>query len=112
MARSMWVANALDGTVTQLDLDGNVINDAKVGNEPNAITFDGESVWTANMTETTATRVGDSPASNVNVEIGIAPRAATFDGERVWIASYVQDTLTVIERDGSVFGVFPSGRAP
>ena len=55
---SGWVANALGGTLTKLNRESEQLGVFSVGEEPNAMVFDGEFNWTTNRNEASVNKVG------------------------------------------------------
>ena len=55
---SGWVANALGGTLTKLNRESEQLGVFPVGEEPNAMVFDGEFNWTTNRNEASVNKVG------------------------------------------------------
>jgi YVTN family beta-propeller protein len=84
--RSVWVANALDGTVKSIDpATSAVITTIPVGSTPTAIATAGDSVWVASGGDGTVVRIDErSTKVTANVEIGGSPRALAVGGGKVW----------------------------
>ena len=73
-ARSAWVANSLDGTVTRIDPETNsVVAVTAVGNGPTAVAADPHGVWVNNQFDGTLVRL-DPRTNHVARRISVGNR--------------------------------------
>jgi len=84
---AVWVANTLDGTVSQIDPATNQVRSTvTVGASPNAIAASDDAVWVANEADPTIVRL-DPRTGNVvqTVRTGARPTGLTLAGS-LWVA--------------------------
>jgi ABC-type transport system substrate-binding protein/DNA-binding SARP family transcriptional activator/DNA-binding beta-propeller fold protein YncE len=111
----VWVANELDGTVSEVNpRAGTVVATIQVGNGPEAIGFGFGSVWVANVTDSTLSRIG--PASGhviATIPLGSAPADLAVGDRGIWVTS--ADTGRLLLTDpgrNRVSNAFPIGGLP
>jgi YVTN family beta-propeller protein len=101
----VWVANELDGTVSEINPDaGQQVATIPVGIGPNAITFGYGSVWVANVTDDTLSRI-DAASGNViaTIPLGSAPDGVAAGAGAVWVIS---------QQVGELAGIDPADNRP
>jgi YVTN family beta-propeller protein len=102
---SVWVTNALDDTVTQIDPKTNrPVATIRVGQRPQGMAVTNGAVWVANGGDATVTRI-DARTGRVRatVPVGRGARAIAYGHGSLWVAN---------ELDGSVTRINPrTGRA-
>jgi YVTN family beta-propeller protein len=84
-ARSIWVANSGNGTVSRIG-PGTVVT-IKVGREPVAVAFAGNALWVANAGDRTLSRV--DPRTNAvvaTVKLSNTPVGLALGDARLWVA--------------------------
>jgi YVTN family beta-propeller protein len=96
---SVWIANAGDDTVSQVDpASHSVIDTIDVGRSPTGVAVGAGSVWVANSGERSVTRINAATRRVVDtIEVGNAPRAIAFGGGAVWVANAGDGTVTRID---------------
>jgi YVTN family beta-propeller protein len=85
---SVWVANALDGTVSRLDRDSDQVVTIDVDGEPTGLAFGGGSLWVTNGEARSVAQV--DPGSNRILqrrEVGNAPRGVAVGFGALWVVS-------------------------
>jgi YVTN family beta-propeller protein len=84
-----------------------------VGNNPNALAFDGAHVWVTNRTDNSVSKVRTFDGTLVaTYPAGSQPIGIAFDGAHVWVAN-TSDTVTKLRAsDGVNLGTFPVGSGP
>jgi ABC-type transport system substrate-binding protein len=103
---SIWVANGLDGTVTQIDprTDTVVAPAIRVGNGPTGIAAGDGYVWIANSDDSTVSRINlttGRPSGTFAVDGGVD--AIAVGNGSVWVTSSTAGTVTRIDaRTGNV----------
>ena len=103
-AGSVWVANALSGTVTRIERDPDPDRTVPidVGGEPTALAFDGRSLWVANGDQRTVAQV--DPGSNRVVQrlpVGNASRGVAAGFGALWVTSAVDSAVRRIDLGSS-----------
>jgi YVTN family beta-propeller protein len=114
-ARSVWVANTGDGTVSRIDpRHDRVIQTIKVGASPNAITVTGDDVWVTNAGAGTVSRVNALTNTEADViHVGNLPTAIASGPAGVWVANGGDDTIQRIDPVTGETGVpIPVGGNP
>ena len=99
----MWVANALDGTVSRIDPRTNtVVQKIRVGGAPVGVALGPGSVWIASRDDESISRLDPrTGARSAPVPVGPAPRALAVGSNSVWVAD---------EKRGVVMRVDPAQR--
>jgi ABC-type transport system substrate-binding protein/DNA-binding beta-propeller fold protein YncE len=95
---SVWVANALDGTVSRIDRERDRIVQIDVGGEPTALAFARGSLWVANGESRSVAQV--DPASNrvvQRLEVGNASRGIAAGFGALWVTSAIDGTVRRID---------------
>jgi hypothetical protein len=96
-AGSVWVANRLDGTVSQIDR-GRRITTIAVGGEPTGLAFGGGALWVADGQGRTVARI--APRSNTvvgRIPAGNAAGAVAAGYGALWVASAVDARVVRID---------------
>jgi serine/threonine-protein kinase len=112
-AGRLWVASALNMTLTQLERDGQPVNTLRLPSVPSALLLAGEHLWTANAFGNSVTKLSREPAVIETYPVGQAPVALAFDGATLWVAN--QDDSTLVQLDpasGAVLKTHPAGGQP
>jgi YVTN family beta-propeller protein len=97
-AGSLWVAYAVDGTVSRIDRRTSNIHTIPVGASPTAVAFADGFAWVANNQDRTVSRI--AAASNRVVQmisVGNGPRAIAVGAGAVWVANGVDGTVSQID---------------
>jgi peptide/nickel transport system substrate-binding protein len=97
---SVWVANALDGTVSRIDPEHHEIVPIDVGGEPTALAFGAGSLWVANGESRTVAQI--DPGSNRVVhqlEVGNVSRGVAAGFGAVWVTSAFDSVVRRIDLD-------------
>ena len=111
----IWVANELDGTVSEVNpRAGTVVATIQVGNGPDAIGFGFGSVWVANVTDSTLSRI--APASGhvtAAIPLGSSPSGLAVGDRGIWVTSADTGRLLLIDAGRNrVSDAFPIGGSP
>jgi peptide/nickel transport system substrate-binding protein len=111
----VWVANQLDGTVSEVNpAAGTVVATIDVGNGPVAIASGYGSVWVTNVTDNALSRI-DPGSGHVltTIPLGSAP-VGLASGERgIWVAGADPGQLVLVDpRANRVSRVVPIGSSP
>jgi DNA-binding SARP family transcriptional activator/ABC-type transport system substrate-binding protein len=111
---SVWVASALDGTVSRIDRDRGSIVQIEIGGEPTALAFGAGSLWVANGESRTVAQVDPGTNRVVNrLEVGNASRGIAAGFGAVWVTSAIDGALRRIDlADGRVSGPISVGANP
>jgi hypothetical protein len=111
---NIWVPNAGDSTVTELDLIGIQIRTIPVGTGPGAIAFDGSNMWVSNFTSNNVTKIRVSDGMVVGTyTVGTAPGGIAFDGNNMWIANSGSNSITELRAsDGTTLATIAVGNTP
>jgi YVTN family beta-propeller protein len=111
----VWVANELDGTVSEVNpAAGRQVAAIRVGIGPSAIAFGYGSVWVADMTGDTLSRIdaatGDVVAA---IPLGSAPTSVAVGAGAVWVTSEeTGELLRVDPADNRSSQAIPIGQSP
>jgi YVTN family beta-propeller protein len=112
---SVWVVNALDDTVTQVDPNTNrPVATIRVGERPQAILATNVTVWVANAGDATVTRI-DARTGRVRatVPVGRGARAIAYGHGSLWVANELDGSVTRINpRTGRAVETIPVGARP
>jgi YVTN family beta-propeller protein len=95
---SVWVANALDGTISRIPPKRDQVVAIDVGGAPHALAFGAGSLWVADGDARSVAQI--DPGTNKvqqRVDVGNAPSAVAFAGGALWVASGVDGALDRIE---------------
>lgn len=101
-AGSVWIADALDGTVSRLEPERDRVVTIPVGPDAVALAFGGGALWVAERGDRTVAQV--SPSSNKvvrRIEIANAPSALAVGFGSVWVGSAVDQTVSQIDAGGT-----------
>lgn len=98
---SLWVANALDGTVTRLERDRTRATTIDVGANPTALATGAGSVWVANGEGRTVSQI-DTVSNKVVQRIGVAgqPMSVAVGAGAVWVAMPLEGEIARIDLTG------------
>jgi ABC-type transport system substrate-binding protein/DNA-binding SARP family transcriptional activator len=97
-AGSVWVANALDGTVTRIDEDRDQATTIPVGTRPVGLAFGAGSLWVVTGDERRIAQV--DPASNRvvrRIDVGGRPSAIAAGFGSLWVAEPREGAVTRID---------------
>jgi YVTN family beta-propeller protein len=97
---SVWVANALDGTVSRIDRGRDQIVTIPVGGRPTALAFGAGSLWVADGDSRSVMQV--DPGTNAvvqRIEVANIPRGVAVAGGALWVASGVDGAVHRIDLD-------------
>jgi ABC-type transport system substrate-binding protein len=111
----VWVANQLDGTVSEVNpAAGIVVATIGVGNGPVAVASGYGSVWVANVTDGTLSRIDPGSGRPVaTVRLGSAPAGLAAGAGGIWVISADTGGLALVDpRTNSVSRSVPVGSAP
>ena len=112
----VWVVNAGDGTVTELDAStGSEIDTSPVAvNGPQGISSDGTHVWVLDSSDNTVSELDASTGSVIQtITVGSLPDGVSSDGTHVWVANYIGGTLSELSAStGSVIQTITVGTKP
>jgi DNA-binding beta-propeller fold protein YncE len=79
---SLWVANAIAGTVTQVDPGGAILADIEVGEGPAGLAFDGTTLWVVNREGGALVQIDPARAAiEASSPLDGEPVAIAYDGE-------------------------------
>jgi YVTN family beta-propeller protein len=95
---SIWVANALDGTISRIPHKRNQVVAIDVGGAPHGLAFGAGSLWVADGDARSVAQI--DPGTNKvqqRIDVGNAPSAVAFAGGALWVASGVDGVLNRIE---------------
>jgi ABC-type transport system substrate-binding protein/DNA-binding SARP family transcriptional activator len=111
----IWVANELDGTVSEVNPgSGTSVATIPVGIGPSAIASGFESVWVADVTSDSLSRI-DAISGDVveTISLGSAPDAIAVGGGGVWVTSReTGELLRVDPADNRISQHFAVGQSP
>ena len=111
----VWVANELDGTVSEVNPgSGTQVAAIPAGIGPDAIASGYGSVWVANVTSDTVSRIDAATGDVVStISLGSAPTAIAVGDGAVWVTS--QDTGELLRIDPTanrISQAIPVGQSP
>jgi hypothetical protein len=88
-----------------------VKQDYPVGNQPQAVAFDGSHIWVVSPGANSVTKLNPdgSVAGTFSVD---SPAGIARDGTHMWVTSYSDNTVTELNLDGTAVGTFPAGEGP
>lgn len=110
---SMWVTNQGSNVVSRLRLDGTLMGEYSVGDEPIGITYDGARIWVANGGDGTVTRMmAADPAISTTITVGGAPNGLCFDGRYVWATNRASNNVVRLDAVTGVTNTFTVGASP
>ncbi len=96
---SVWVADALEGTVRRIDPKRRrTVAAIKVGSEPYGVVFAAGSVWVTNADDDTVSRI--DPRTNrftATIRVGRNPYGIAVHGRSLWIANLGEGTVSQID---------------
>ena len=106
---NIYVANYSDGTVSELDSDGNLVNTLQVGGTPFNLAWDGKRLWVADLGADGQTGqtvfVFDATGKKVaSYKVGLEPFSLSYDKDnnRMWIALYGENKVLAVDMNGKV----------
>jgi YVTN family beta-propeller protein len=95
---SIWVANALDGTVSRIDREHDQVVTIDVGGEPTALAFGAGSLWVANGESRSVAQVDPGSNRGVNqLPVGNASRGIAAGFGALWVTSAIDGTVRRID---------------
>jgi len=110
---SIWVTNRGSDLVSHLRLDGTLLGEYPVGNEPIGITYDGARIWVANDGDGTVTRMmAANPAISTTIAVGGSPNGLCFDGRYVWVTNRAGNNVVRVDATTGVTNSVTVGASP
>jgi YVTN family beta-propeller protein len=114
-AGEIWVANQLDGTVSEVNpTAGAVVATIGVGNGPDAVASGYHSVWVANVTDGTLSRI--DPGSGrvlATISLGGTPAGLAAGDRGIWVTRPDTGQLLLVDpRANRISRVFQVGGSP
>jgi YVTN family beta-propeller protein len=97
-AGSIWIANALDGTVSRVEQRGSQVTTLDVGSAPTGLAFGAGSLWVATAQSRSVSQI-DPRTNRVlrTIEVGNTPDGVTVGFGAVWVASTVDGEVVQID---------------
>ncbi len=97
----VWVANELDGTVSEVNPGaGRQVAVIPAGIGPDAIAFGYGSVWVANVTSDTLSRINATGAVAATISLGSSPASIAVGDGAVWVTSRETGELLRVDPSG------------
>lgn len=84
----LWAADSSNDVVYKMDVSTYTSSSITVGDNPQALVYDGQSLWVANYGGDSLTRINVADSSTTSYSVssaGTGPQALTFDGANIWI---------------------------
>jgi YVTN family beta-propeller protein len=93
----VWIANAGEGKVSEIEASsGTVIRTIPVG-EPIGVSSDGTHVWVTNNSRDTVSEIEASSGTVIRkIPVGSHAGAVSSDGTHVWVANFDDETISEI----------------
>ncbi len=117
--RSVWIANAGDGTVARIDqISGKLVKTIQYADHSNVagpITNTNDHVWVANTQDGTVTRINaaNGDLEGAPISVGGHPNAITAARGDLWVLRSDNDTVARIDAgSGSLVGTIHVGKVP
>jgi YVTN family beta-propeller protein len=109
-----WVADATDGTVTQIDSTGAVSAVIPVGPGASGIAVGGGAIWVADTLDDRLVRIDPTiPAVRTTIAVGIRPRGVAWGDGAIWVANSGDGTVSRVDpRTDRVIATIPVGQSP
>ena len=99
-AGSVWVANRLDGTVSRIDRDEEIVT-IDVEGGPTGLAFGAGSLWVADGQGRTVAQLDpDTNKVEDRIEVGNAAHAVAAGFDALWVASAADATVVRIDLEG------------
>ena len=111
----VWVANAFDNTVSEVNpRTWTIVGTIDVGNGPTAIAYGYGSVWVANVIDSTLSKIDPSRGVvTATVPLGSQPTEVTSGAGGVWVACEQTGRLLLVNpRRDRVSRTFSAGASP
>jgi YVTN family beta-propeller protein len=111
-AGSVWVSNALNGTVSRIEPETYDLRTIDVGGRPAGLAFGAGSLWVANSEARAVAQVDPKSARVVQtIPVGNGPRAVAVGFGAVWVANSLDGTVSQIdlERAEEAKSIFVGG---
>jgi outer membrane protein assembly factor BamB len=108
---SIWITDAVAGTLLKLDSSGAVLQTVTVGDEPFLSVFDGTNIWVPNLDGQSVSVVRASSGAVLATLTGnglSGPRDAAFDGQRVLVANNGGGVSVFVAASLAPVGSFPT----
>jgi YVTN family beta-propeller protein len=114
-AGSVWVADALEGTVRRIDpARRRTVATIRVGGQPYALLYVAGSLWVTNADDETVSRI--DPATNrvrTSIRVGPNPYGVAASGRSLWVANLGAGTVSEVDLgSGRVKRTLPTGGDP
>jgi DNA-binding beta-propeller fold protein YncE len=122
--QSVWVMNALGGTLSQLTASGCSANPdpcgksshvIKIDQLPTALAFsaDGKTLWVTGGLNSTLVQFDLATQREVaSLRLPNVPTALLRVGDDLWVANQFTGTVTHVAPDGTIIGDYPAGSKP
>jgi YVTN family beta-propeller protein len=96
---AVWVANAIENTVTKIDPEtGEHLEEIPVGEQPEAIAVGHGAVWVASVVDGSIWRLDPGTLqTQADVSLGVTPTAVTTGLGHVWVTSTAGNSVSVID---------------
>jgi len=101
---AVWVANGLDGTVSRIDPESNVVSQTiTVGNGPNGAASDENGVWVTNSADGTVTRINPVSGRTRTFPAIVGASGVALGFGRVWVVSPPSGKVVALDaRSGQI----------
>jgi YVTN family beta-propeller protein len=113
---AVWVANATDGTVSEVDPRSGRAVTIRVGNDPTGVAVDpkARAVWVTNGTDGTVSRIDVATGDVSGIQVGNGPAGVAVGLGGVWVANSLDDTVSFIDdpAKGTAQAAIPVGATP
>ncbi len=120
--KSVWVANFLASTLTQLSATGCANSSDPCGKASNTfitdklpvgLAFDGQSLWIASSLGQSLAKFDPAAGREVaRYRLPNVPSAVLLVGDELWVANAFTSTVTRVGRDGTIIGDYLAGQHP
>jgi YVTN family beta-propeller protein len=101
-AGSVWVSNALEGTVSRIDTHTLAVRTIDVGGSPVGLAFGAGSLWVANSEAREVAQIDPESAKVVQrIPVGNGPRGVAVGFDAVWVANSLDGTVSQIDPERS-----------
>jgi serine/threonine-protein kinase len=109
----VWVSHALDDEVSQLTLDGAVVQRYQVGRSPREMAADDTAVWVANEGDNTLSRL-EPATGQVGPTLALPerPLALAYADGFLWVALASDEVVKVDPDGGEITTRLATGRKP
>jgi YVTN family beta-propeller protein len=111
---AVWVVNAIDGTLSRIDLARGSVTNIPVGASPAGVAVGAGAVWIASEGTGSVVRVDPDSRTIVQaVNVGNGPTGIAVENENVWVSNSLDGTVSRIDSaTNSVLATIPVGSSP